>query len=67
MDMQNGIYEFSNNLFMRGGFYNYGGTSGIYPIRPTSPTTAAKVIGLNTNRYWDNNELMTEANKGIIY
>lgn len=67
--LQDGTYVVRNNIITRSSFYYYSGNpSNQYPIRPTSATTGAKVTGLyTTNRYEDNGEILTEANRGIRY
>lgn len=63
-----GIYEFSGNRFYRSAYYMFNQrVTAQYPIRPTSQATAAMVIGLDTNAYMDNGEVLTEANRGITY
>jgi hypothetical protein len=68
-NLKDGVYVFRNNWVKRGGFYMFtSNPTSQYPIRPTSATTGAKIVGLyDSNRFEDNGELCTEANLGIRY
>lgn len=68
-NLKDGYYYFGENWFSEGNFYLYNTSNpeSYYAIRPTSATTAAKIGGLNTNRWEESGLLMTTANKGIRY
>lgn len=62
-ELMDGPYWFSHNRFRQNGFYRRSNL-GQYYIK-LSFTTAPNILGLNTNTFEENNQVLTTANGGI--
>lgn len=62
--LHNGAYVFSDNKFERNGFYSRS-TAGLQYYIKLSTSGGSNISGLNTNKFEDDNSLLTTANGGI--